>query len=131
MLPDGEIGFKKIIIEFYFFGNKRAGVWKLPALIYHEQGSVFIDVRRQRKNTALQRTHLSVTEGCVFALKKVYLAVPAFRKFVVLGALKAPGEPFFISRKQLFFAGKQIYPHGESFVFTAFIIIAGAAYAVA
>lgn len=108
MLPDGEGGSDEVFIERNFPGNKRTLIRQIAALIDHVKNVVFIQVRSQRKEPALERAIFPWTAGGCFAVEKIDGSMPAVWKLVILGMIFFPVQPVLFSAEHLLVSGEQI-----------------------
>ena len=77
-------------------------------------------MRGQRERPALQRTHGAVAVRCIETSQEIHFPVPAVGEFVVLGVCPTPAEPFLVTGKEFFLAGKKIDAEREIVIAAAF-----------
>ena len=77
MFPDRIGGSNEVFIERDFLRDQRTFIGQFTVLIDHVQNIIFVKMRRQRKETALERAILSRTAGSCFTVKKIDSPMPA------------------------------------------------------
>ena len=75
------------------------------------QPAVLIQMRSQRKETALERTHLTGTFGWGGAPDEKHLSSPGIREIVVIGIFGRPFQPIFFFCKDFVFPRKKVNSH--------------------